>query len=219
MKKVIQSFLMFGCVVNVAMAQNEGTLTFMNSLPQVVNNNPAILPKYKLSIGLPGSSIAAFYSNNGFAYKDVYTHVADTVKADLPKLYSALKPNNYITQALQIDLLRFGLQINSRLYITFNSTAKVYNRLMIPKDLMSIFINGNSAFVGRTATLSPRAESVTFLETALGGSYKVDDKLMTDARISLFKRVTRGTSERAAMNWRLHTTYVLTANACRLVVP
>ena len=213
MKKVIQSFLMFGCVVNVAMAQNEGTLTFMNSLPQVVNNNPAIVPKYKLSIGLPGSSIAAFYSNNGFAYKDVYTHVADTVKADLPKLYSALKPNNYITQALQIDLLRFGLQINSRLYITFNSTAKVYNRLMIPKDLMSIFINGNSAFVGRTATLSPRAESVTFLETALGGSYKVDDKLIVGARIKLLKGITNATTQSATMNLSVDNNYVLTASA------
>jgi hypothetical protein len=128
--------------VNAAVAQNEGTLTFMNSLPQVTYNNPAIITKYKLSIGLPGSSIAMFYSNNGFAYKDVYTTVHDSTKADLSKLSSVLKPNNYITQALQVDLFRFGLQINPRLYVSLNSTAKIYNRIMVPKDLLNLFING-----------------------------------------------------------------------------
>src|ERR1044071_151709 len=103
MKKVIL-LLLAGFIGGAAAGQNEGTLTFMNSLPQVTYNNPAIITKYKLSVGLPGSSIALFYSNNGFAYKDVYTKVHDSVKADLPKLNSVLKPNNYVTQALQVDL-------------------------------------------------------------------------------------------------------------------
>jgi hypothetical protein len=127
-----------GFIGNAALAQNEGTLTFMNSLPQVTYNNPAIITKYKLSIGLPGSSIAMFYSNNGFAYKDVYTTVHDSVKADLPKLNSALKPKNYITQAMQIDLFRFGMLITPRLYVSLNAMAKVYNRIMLPKDIMGL---------------------------------------------------------------------------------
>src|SRR6185369_888545 len=136
MKKIITLILFTGIIGGKVAAQNEGTLTFMNSLPQVVNNNPAFFPKYKIAFGLPGSSVAAFYSNNGFAYKDVYSRVDDTVKADLPKLNRALKSKNYITQAAQVDLFRLGLKINSQLYITLTSSAKVYNRLLIPKELM-----------------------------------------------------------------------------------
>src|SRR5258706_4033813 len=160
MKKIIT--LLFVLSVGVAKAQNEGTLTFMNSLPQVVNNNPAFIPKYRLSIGLPISSAAVFYSNNGFSYKDVYSRVDDTVKLDLPKLNRALKPKNYITQAMQLDLLRIGLKINSRLYVTLTSTAKVYNRIMIPKDVTALLTNGTGAYIGQTVHLSPKTESITY---------------------------------------------------------
>jgi hypothetical protein len=213
MKKII-ALLFYLIVVSEAYAQNEGTLTFMNSLPQVVNNNPAFIPKYKLAIGLPVSSVALFYSNNGFAYKDVYSKVDDTVRADLSKLSRALKPKNYITQAMQIDLLRIGLRINSRLYVTFNSTAKVYNRIMIPKNLTGIFINGNAPFVGQTVNLSPQAESVTYLETAIGGAYKVDAKLTIGARIKLLKGITNITTQSSSMNLSVdNVNYALTASA------
>lgn len=212
MKKTLLTALV-SLIGNVAIGQNEGTLTFMNSLPQVTYNNPSIVTKYKLSIGLPGSSVAMFYSNNGFAYKDVYTTVHDSVKADLRKLNSVLKPKNYVTQAIQIDLFRFGIQITPRLYLSLNSTAKIYNRILLPKDLMNLFIDGNSDFVGRTATLSPKAESVTYLETALGGSYQIDERLTVGARLKLLKGVTNVTTQNATMNLSVDNSYVLTANA------
>jgi hypothetical protein len=211
--KKIAIVIAISFIGNVAHAQNEGTLTFMNSLAQVTYNNPAIATKYKVSIGLPGSSVAMFYSNNGFAYRDVYSKVNDSVKADLPKLNSALKPHNYITQALQIDLLRIGLQINSKLYVSLNSTAKVYNRIMLPKDMINLFVNGNADLIGRTANLSPKAESVTFLETALGGSYKVDSRLTVGARLKLLKGITNVTTQSASMNLSMTDSYSLTANA------
>jgi hypothetical protein len=212
MKKTLL-IILAGFIGSVAVAQNEGTLTFMNSLPQVTYNNPAIMTKYKLSVGLPGSSIAMFYSNNGFAYKDVYTKVHDSVKADLPKLNSALKPNNYVTQAMQIDVFRFGMQITSKWYVSLNSTAKIYNRFLLPKDLTNLFINGNADFVGRTATLSPKAESITYLETALGGSYQVDDRFTIGGRLKLLKGITNVTTQSATMNLSVDNSYVLTANA------
>jgi hypothetical protein len=84
---------------------------------------------------------------------------------------------------------------------------------MVPKDLLNLFINGNSDFVGRTATLSPKAESVTYLETALGGSYKVDDKLTLGGRIKLLKGITNVTTQNATMNLSMDNNYVITANA------
>jgi len=211
MQKIITLVLVLSA--GVAMAQNEGTLTFMNSLPQVMNNNPAFIPKYKLTIGLPISSVAVFYSNNGFAYKDVYSRIDDTVKADLPKLNRSLKSKNYITQAVQLDLLRIGVKINSRLYMTLNSTAKVYNRMMIPKELLGIIANGNSSYVGQTIHFSPKVESVTYLETALGAAYRIDDRLTVGGRLKLLKGITNVTTQSASMNLTVGNDYTLTANA------
>src|SRR4051812_16274100 len=91
------------------LGQNESTLYFMNSLPQSVDLNPAIQPRYKMTIGLPViSSIGGTYSNNGFTYNDMISKVDGVVKADLTKLTQTLAAENYITLAQQTDLLRFG---------------------------------------------------------------------------------------------------------------
>ena len=74
-------------------AQTEATSYFMNSIPQVAIHNPAFVPNYKFSIGLPFSSIMMGYSNNGFSYNDLVTRQDGNVSADLNKLVkSLLKP-------------------------------------------------------------------------------------------------------------------------------
>src|SRR5882672_2380190 len=198
--QIVLFLVLFSLAWNRVNAQSEGTLTFMNSLPQVVINNPALIPKYKISIGLPGSSIMGFYANNAFSYNDMVRHVNDSVKADLSKLSAALKPQNYVTQVVQVDLFRLGLRINSKLYVTLNSTAKAYNREMIPKDLVQIFVNGNTPFVGKTETLSPKVESFSLIETAVGGSYQVDNKLTVGARIKYLNGLTNVTTESSTLN-------------------
>lgn len=214
MKNRILLFILAGLAWSRLSAQSEGTLTFMNSLPQVVINNPALVPNYKITIGLPGSSIMGYYANNAFSYNDMISHVNDSVKADLSKLSKTLKPRNYITQALQVDLLRLGIRINSKLYVTLNSTAKAYNREMLPKDLVQIFVNGNTASIGGTETLSPKAESFSLIETAIGGAYQVDKKLTVGARIKYINGLTNVTTESSTLNLSTDkSTYALTASA------
>jgi hypothetical protein len=206
--------MIFGAAWTQATAQSEGTLTFMSSLPQVVINNPAFVPKYKLSIGIPGSSVMGYYSNNAFSYNDMITHVNDSVKADLSKLSAALKPKNYITQAAQVDVLRLGFRINSKWYVTLNSTAKAYNREMIPKEMVLIFVDGNTPFVGKTENLSPKVESFSLIETAVGASHQVNNNLTVGARIKYLNGLTNATTESSSLNLSTDkSSYALTASA------
>ncbi|MBS1507437.1 MAG: hypothetical protein JSS79_12390 [Bacteroidetes bacterium] len=214
MKKIVRLFLVFIFVGVQAFAQNEGTLSFMNSLPQVTYNNPAFVPRYRVSVGLPGSSIMAYYSNNSFTYNDAVTHVHDSVKADLTKFNNALRPKNYITTAIQADLFRLSLKINARLYLTFNETVKTYERLMFPKNLTTAFIGGTAAFIGKSVSLSPNAEAVAYLESALGASYAIDKNLTVGARIKLLKGFANATTQSATLNLAVdNLNYGLTANA------
>lgn len=192
-------------------AQNEGTLFFMNSLPQVSYVNPAFFPKYKTSLGLPGSSVMVFYSNNGFSYNDLVTVNNGVTTADLNKLYSSLKPENYITQALQADLLRVSTKIGARFYLTANVTAKEYNRLMLPKDFVGLLVNGTTPFLGRNVSFSPKMESIGFIETAVGGAYRVDKDLVVGARVKWLKGVANGTTESSQLNVSIdQNTYAMT---------
>jgi hypothetical protein len=150
-------FLTLGA--GAASAQTEATLYFMNSLPQVSVNNPAFVPRYNFSIGLPViSSIAAGYSNNGFSYNDLITRSNGEVKADLSKWVKALTGKNYITTSVQVDLLRVGFRINPKLYLQVSATAREYTRLLLPKEFASLFVQGTAPLLGTSAHFSPQGE-------------------------------------------------------------
>src|ERR1700712_2227524 len=104
-------------LVRQSAAQTEATHYFMSSLPQVSNSNPAFVPKYKFSIGLPGiSSTAITYSNNGFSYQDLIKKSDGQTVANLEKWNKSLAPKNYITNSAQSDLMRVGFMVSPKLY-------------------------------------------------------------------------------------------------------
>ncbi len=196
-----------------ASAQMESTLYSMNSLPQVVINNPAFVPKYKVSIGLPGlSSVAVGYANNGFSYNDFITKDNGTVKADLAKLTSVLTDKNYLTQTAQVDLFRFGLKIKG-IYITANVTGKTYNRVLLPKDFTSLLIGGNSDYVGKTVNFSVQGESLSYIESGLGASIKIMDKLTIGGRFKYLKGIINATTETSNVSVAVADNYQITASA------
>jgi hypothetical protein len=191
-------------------AQVEGTMPFMTSLPQVTYYNPAFKPNYKFSYGLPGSSVFTQYSNNGFNYNSFISNQNNVLTADLNKLYGALKDKNYINANIQADLLRFSLKVNPRLYITINATAKGYNRILLPKDLIGIFVNGTDAYVNKTATLSPKAEATEYLELGYGAAYTVNRKLTVGAKLKFLKGIVNATTQSASFDLTLADNYAIT---------
>ncbi len=209
----IFAFVAVGLSFTTARAQVEGTLYSMNSLPQVVVSNPAFVPKYKFTLGLPGiSSFALGYANNGFSYNDFTKKENGETKADLSKLSPALTDMNYITPSAQVDLFRLGLKIK-KLYLTFSATGKVYSRLLLPKDFTSLLIDGNSQFVGKTATFSIQGEGLAYLETAIGGAYQINNRLTIGARFKYLKGVANATTESSNASVAVAENYQITASA------
>lgn len=194
-------------------AQNEATMYFMNSLPQVTYLNPALTPRYKFSLGLPGSSVFVQYGNNGFTYNDIATKEGGVIRADLNKLYAAMADKNYIDLVAQADLFRFSMKVNARMYLTVNTTVKTYNSIMLPKDAAGLFINGTVAYVGGTASLSPEVRSIGYVETGVGASYIVNKKLTVGARVKILKGAANATTENANVELSLDNDYAITIRA------
>jgi hypothetical protein len=185
---------------------------FMRSLPQVTYYNPAFKPEYRFSFGLPGSSVFAQYTNNGFTYNDFISKQNNLLTADLNKLFSALRDKNFINANLQADLFRFSIRVNPRLYLTTNITAKAYNRFMLPKDLTGLLINGTDAYVNNTATLSPEVESLGYLEIGWGAAYTINPRLTVGAKLKLLKGAVNATTQRANFNLTLSDTYAISVS-------
>lgn len=169
-------------------AQIETTSYFMTSLPQSVISNPAFVPKYKFSLTL-GTSMMAAYSNSGFNYNDLKKKEDGKMVADLSKWANNLPDKSNIVAASQLDLFRLGLRINPKLYMTLTSTVKEYSLTLIPKDLAALVPNGNASYIGRTVTTSPELQLTSYLENALGFSYELTKQLRIGARVKFLNGV------------------------------
>jgi hypothetical protein len=218
--KKLAFILLIGATLfaQVTLAQNESTLYFMNSLPQVVDLNPAIQPRYKMTIGLPViSSVGAIYSNNGFSYNDMITRVDGVVKADLTKLTQSLAPENYVRLSAQTDLLRFGLRLNPKMYLMVSSTARVYNRTMFEKGLASLLVDGTAPLVGTYSNTAPKEEGFGYLETAAGLSYKVNEKLTIGGKLKYYTGMMNATTENSSLIVQVDNAYQVTVTGDALI--
>lgn len=185
----------------------------MISLPQVSYYNPAFKPQYKVSVGLPGSSVFAQFTNNGFSYKAAVRKENNAMVVDLNAFYGSLAKKNYINTNLQADLLSVGVKAGARLYFTFNATAKTRTSLMLPKDLFGIVIGGTTPYVNKTASVSPQADVISYLELGTGAAYTVNNHLTIGARIKFLKGIANATTHRADLDISLSDEYAITVQA------
>ncbi len=208
----LTSFICF-IATSSLLAQTEGTMYSMTGVPQSTNYNPAFMPKYKFILSIGAASVHAHYSNNGFNLNDVLVKRGDSTVADLNKLNAALKDKNYITTAADAELFRLGIKLGARLYFNTYVTAKAYNRLMLPKDLTGLFVNGTAAYVNSSASISPEIESIAYMESAFGFSYVATKKLQVGFRFKYLNGAANITTENSQLNLAVSEDYALTATA------
>jgi hypothetical protein len=218
--KTVRNLLLLSALLLTTrvLAQNESTLYFMNSLPQSVDMNPAIQPRYKMTIGLPViSSVGAMYTNNGFSYNDMITRTDGVVKADLTKWTQALASENYITLAQQTDLLRFGMRLNPKMYLMVSSTARTYSRSMLDKGLALLVVDGTAAIAGSYTNSSPKVEGLGYVETSAGVSYKMNDKLTIGGKLKYYTGVVNATTERSSLLVQVDNNYQINVTGDALI--
>ncbi len=198
-------------LAGAALAQTEGTLYFMNSLPQVVEANPAIMPRYKTSIGLPGiSSFGGVYANNGFAMDQFITKVDGISKIDLSQWTKNLAEKNYVNLAAYADVFRVGLRVSPKWYVMVSSTVKQYNSTMFPKGLAALLVDGTASMVGSYSNTSPQQEMLAYLQTSLGAAYQVNDKLTVGGRLKFINGLANMTTESSSLIVEVDNNYQIT---------
>lgn len=205
------------CVQNLS-AQTEGTLYFMNSLAQVVEANPAIMPRYKTTIGLPAiSSMGGVYTNNGFQLSQFISTTDAGSNLNLSEWTQGLAEKNYINVSAFADVFRVGLRITPKWYVMASSTVKQYTSTMIPKGLATILVDGTASAIGTYSNTSPQAESLTYVQTNFGAAYAVNDQLTLGGRIKYINGLANVTTENSSMVVEVDDNYQISLTGDALI--
>ena len=124
-------------------------------------------------------------SNSGFKPKDLITQNSQgQTYLDLDNMLSKLKKNNYLTTALNVDLVTFGFRVKKKNYFSFNLSQNMNFRVRYPKDFMNVLINGNGAdgIIGTEQKFNFGVDMMHYTDVSLGYSRDLNDKLTVGGR-------------------------------------
>ncbi len=177
-------FVLATMLLNTIFAQQNFTLYNMEMVPQRMYGNPAFMHSAKVYVGLPIlSSEYINISSSGFKYSDLIYHKGDSLYMDYDNMLGKLAKNNYISAAIQPDILSFGFRIKKKNYFSFNATEKIHFRFRYPKNFMEFIWKGNGGLLGEEVKLNFGVNFTHYREYAIGYAREIDDKLTVGGKV------------------------------------
>jgi len=151
-------------------------------VPQSNYNNPALIPKGKIAVGIPVlSSISTSTYSSSFSLDDILKDNTsnDSLNLDLSYLISKGKETNLLTEYIDNDILYVGFKLKSN-FLSFGIRDRLYSRFAYSEDLVKLIWNGNASYLDEELNLSStRVNHDHFLD------YYVNFALVLNENISL----------------------------------
>jgi hypothetical protein len=168
--------LMFLWVVpSRLMGQQNLTMYSLPDNPQVNTLNPAFQNTCKWFVGLPViTSVHANVGNNAMSFKDLFKSSNSTnyISSSILNLVRI----NALDAEVYIELFNIGY-LKKANYYTFSITEKIDLAGFVNKDLITLALDGNTPFEGKTASGKRTGLFMDYRrEFAFGISHKVDNE-------------------------------------------
>ncbi len=182
MKKIYILLTVFLCAFNFGKAQYANQQAFYNNLPQAKYTNPGIMPDYNGYFSIPAlSGYGVTLSNSGFAFNDLFYEG----KLSPNSLLSSMQNKNAFNISSAVDVIGIGLKFGKN-FIALNITPKTDFTLDYSKSVFDFLINGNGKYIGQSIALDGFSFDVSsYLETGIGYTREINDKLSAGARVKL----------------------------------
>jgi hypothetical protein len=184
--------LLFLCCCSslLSWAQPETTMPSMRRLYQSTYINPAFMPKYKVSVGIP--ILSNIYLNNtrsGFTIQDINDCVDDEGLVDLNKFYNKLDAKGFTIQTtLETDIFHASFPIG-KTQLSFNSSIKTQNSQHVSKEFIGFLAQGNAFFAGQTLNVELLGiKSMEYLENGVSLARQFN-KLSVGARFKYLQGI------------------------------
>lgn len=183
MKKVLVGLVLLFASTTIK-AQEHLVMYNMETIPQRMYANPALLPFSNINIGLPVISYTyTSFSNSGFRYKDLIRRRSDdSLYIDPDNMITKLRDNNYMISHINTDLLSFSFRVKKN-FFSFNATEKINFRFRYSKDLMTFLWKGNGGSVGETLNFNLGLNANHYREYGIGYAREINDKLTVGGKL------------------------------------
>jgi len=188
----------------------------MPNVLQSTKLNPALAPKEKIVISLPGL-LANYYHNAGSA-DELLTSTSDsTVRLKSDVLLSNLDDDNTLRINQEFENIHFSYRVNDKLTLSLHQLSKSSNYLYYPEALPKLFLQGNSQYIGEEIEIGPDQHTIAYNELGFGAAMSFG-KLKVGAKAKLLLGVGDISTERQGL--ALYTdpdVYQLTVNSDYLI--
>jgi len=147
MKKAIYSILIFFllCSSHSLVAQSDMvSYGLYKTLPQANNLNPAMLPDYKFSLGLPGLSGFHINTAQNFTNLELITSQDESGNINTGKIIDKLKRNNRISLNNTVNLFHLGIR-GLTSYTAVSVNTRTVARTSFPREFFQFAVLGNAS--------------------------------------------------------------------------
>jgi hypothetical protein len=175
-----------GASFHPAAAQESALMSFMRQSPQALRTNPAGLSdSVRWFMGIPFLlSHLGLDLDAGIAYNDVIRRNADNSLQINPD--AADKIANARTMAnFNYELLSFGFRFMKQHMITFSLSATADASILLPGELASLLINGNTP--GKPLSVTSEINAMAYVEAALGYSFAINENWKAGLRFKYLR--------------------------------
>ncbi len=132
---------------------------------------PGTLPEEGLVVQLPSIDIGLY--NSGFSYNDLVGSTTNGVtELDIDGTLNKMADENTLMIQGAIQTLGVGWKMKN-LWVEVGHNVRYENFLDYPKDLFGVFFQGNAPYIGKTANLGLKVNSMLYNEFYAGVTGKI----------------------------------------------
>ena len=126
-------------------------------LPQTLLLNPGLEVNYKYHVGLPLlSGVSSEIGLTGFSVADIFAVDSKTIRDKISGVLNTINSSDYLKINSQIEVFSAGFRFDQKTYISFGFYQELDAIGYLPKDLLTLVNEGNSAYLNRTFSICGR---------------------------------------------------------------
>ena len=153
MKKIL-FFILVLSVVKIS-AQNKQVLYDFAELPQTLLLNPGAETNYKFHFGMPFlSGFSIGYGSSEVVLTDIFALDNKNINDKVSTMLNSLSSRDFVKFNSQIEIFNGGFRGDQNTYLSFGFYEEIDAISYFPKDLVTLFNEGNNAYLNKSFSAS-----------------------------------------------------------------
>ena len=186
MKKIL-FFILVLSVVKIS-AQNKQVLYDFAELPQTLLLNPGAETNYKFHFGMPFlSGFSIGYGSSEVVLTDIFALDNKNINDKVSTMLNSLSSRDFVKFNSQIEIFNGGFRGDQNTYFSFGFYEEIDAISYFPKDIITLFNEGNNAYLNKSFSASQLRYKVDVLGVIHAGvSRKINDQLTLGGRFKIY---------------------------------